>query len=59
MKKRQIVLSDKAKISAVITELDQKKNEALMKAWKQVNTVSIELNNNAWYRLVGPDCRCF
>lgn len=37
MKKRKIVLQDKAKISAVIAELDQKKNEALKKAWEQVN----------------------
>ncbi|XP_053395327.1 structural maintenance of chromosomes protein 2-like [Mercenaria mercenaria] len=37
MKKRKIVLNDKAKISAVIAELDQKKNEALKKAWEQVN----------------------
>ncbi|XP_060555176.1 LOW QUALITY PROTEIN: structural maintenance of chromosomes protein 2-like [Ruditapes philippinarum] len=37
MKKRKIVLNDKAKISAVILELDEKKNEALKKAWEQVN----------------------
>ncbi|KAL4236668.1 Structural maintenance of chromosomes protein 2 [Mactra antiquata] len=37
VKKRKIVLNDKAKISAVIVELDQKKNEALKKAWEQVN----------------------
>ncbi|XP_071166504.1 structural maintenance of chromosomes protein 2-like [Mytilus edulis] len=37
MKKRKIVLNDKAKIAAVIAELDQKKNEALKKAWEQVN----------------------
>ena len=40
MKKRKIVLNDKAKISAVIAELDQKKNEALKKAWEQVNKVT-------------------
>ena len=40
MKKRKIVLNDKAKISAVIAELDRKKNEALKKAWEQVNKVS-------------------
>nr|KAG5714089.1 hypothetical protein BaRGS_020417 [Batillaria attramentaria] len=32
MKKRKIVLNDKAKIQAVIDELDKKKNEALKKA---------------------------
>ncbi|KAK7508183.1 hypothetical protein BaRGS_00000422, partial [Batillaria attramentaria] len=37
MKKRKIVLNDKAKIQAVIDELDKKKNEALKKAWEQVN----------------------
>lgn len=40
MKKRKIVLNDKAKIAAVIAELDQKKNEALKKAWEQVNKVN-------------------
>lgn len=39
LKKRKIVLNDKAKIAAVIAELDQKKNEALKKAWEQVNKV--------------------
>ena len=39
VKKRKIVLNDKAKIAAVIAELDQKKNEALKKAWEQVNKV--------------------
>ncbi|KAK7100070.1 structural maintenance of chromosomes protein 2-like [Littorina saxatilis] len=37
LKKRKIVLNDKAKIQAVIDELDKKKNEALKKAWEQVN----------------------
>jgi hypothetical protein len=41
MKKRKIVLSDKAKIASVIAELDEKKNEALRKAYDQVNKVSI------------------
>ena len=41
MKKRKIVLNDKAKIQAVIDELDKKKNEALKKAWEQVNKVSL------------------
>ena len=40
MKKREIVLNDKAKIAAVIKELDEKKNEALKKAHAQVNKVS-------------------
>jgi structural maintenance of chromosome 2 len=39
MKKRKIVLSDKAKIASVIAELDEKKNEALKKAYEQVNKV--------------------
>ena len=39
MKKREIVLNDKQKIAAVIQELDEKKNEALKKAHKQVNKV--------------------
>uniref|UniRef100_T1JGX2 Structural maintenance of chromosomes protein n=1 Tax=Strigamia maritima TaxID=126957 RepID=T1JGX2_STRMM len=37
MKKKQIVENDKSKITAVIRELDEKKNEALLKAWQQVN----------------------
>ena len=58
MKKRKIVLNDKAKISAVIAELDQKKNEALKKAWEQVNKVQYEtvlsvslFNNTKDYRI--------
>lgn len=39
MKKKKIVENDKAKISELITELDQKKNEALQTAWKRVNKV--------------------
>ena len=50
MKKRKIVLNDKAKIAAVIEELDQKKNEALTKAWEQVNKVDM-LYNQAHYRI--------
>lgn len=46
MKKRKIVLNDKAMISAVIAELDQKKNEALKKAWEQVNKVGIMFMDN-------------
>ena len=41
MKKRKIVLNDKAKIHTLIDELDKKKNEALKKAWEQVNKVSL------------------
>ena len=41
MKKREIVLNDKAKIAAVIKELDEKKNEALKKAHAQVNRVRV------------------
>ncbi|XP_064624320.1 structural maintenance of chromosomes protein 2-like isoform X2 [Lineus longissimus] len=37
MKKRAIVLNDKSKIAKVITEMDKKKNEALQKAYEQVN----------------------
>ena len=39
VKKKKIVENDKSKIAAVITELDQKKNEALQSAWRQVNKV--------------------
>ena len=35
--KRRIVLNDKSKIEAVITELDEKKKEALVATWQQVN----------------------
>ncbi|XP_055956394.1 structural maintenance of chromosomes protein 2-like [Patella vulgata] len=37
IRKRQIVLNDKSKIALVIVELDEKKNNALKKAWTQVN----------------------
>ncbi|GFS17315.1 structural maintenance of chromosomes protein 2 [Elysia marginata] len=37
MKKRKVVLNDKAKIASVIEELDKKKEAALLKAWEQVN----------------------
>ena len=40
MKKRKIVLNDKAKIHTVIDQLDKKKNEAVRKAWEQVDKVS-------------------
>lgn len=36
MKKKRIVENDKSKILATITELDQKKNEALNIAWQKV-----------------------
>lgn len=39
MKKRKVVLNDKAKIASVIEELDKKKKAALIKAWEQVNKV--------------------
>lgn len=39
MKKKRIVENDKATIEAVIKELDEKKNEALRKAWQQINKV--------------------
>lgn len=41
MKKKEIVENDKTKIASVISELDQKKNEALQAAWKRVNKVCI------------------
>eukprot|EP00040_Diaphanoeca_grandis_P027225 m.154478 g.154478 ORF g.154478 m.154478 type:complete len:1188 (+) comp30891_c0_seq1:197-3760(+) len=37
IKKKKIVEADKAKIAQAIQELDQKKNETLQKAFKQVN----------------------
>lgn len=37
LKKKRIVESDKEKIESVIKELDEKKKEALEKAWSQVN----------------------
>ncbi|XP_071510076.1 structural maintenance of chromosomes protein 2-like, partial [Diadema antillarum] len=37
MKKKRIVENDKQKIMDTIKELDEKKNEALKKAWQQVN----------------------
>eukprot|EP00794_Sanderia_malayensis_P008232 gene8232-9114_t len=37
VKKKKIVENDKKKIEEVIQELDMKKNEALQKAWQQVN----------------------
>ena len=43
MKKKKIVENDKLKIMATIRELDEKKNEALKKAWSQVNKVCMGL----------------
>jgi hypothetical protein len=40
MKKKSIVENDKAKIEQVIAELDEKKNEALKRAFESVNIVS-------------------
>ena len=37
MRKKEIVENDKSKIANLISELDAKKNEALDKAWHQVN----------------------
>ncbi len=37
LKKKEIVENDKAKIVAVIKELEEKKNVALKQAWEQVN----------------------
>ena len=44
MKKKSIVENDKAKIEQVIAELDEKKNEALKKAFEKVNKVSSVYN---------------
>ena len=41
MKKRQIVLNDKAQITAVIAELDEKKREAIKKVYSQVTKVHV------------------
>lgn len=37
IKNKETVLNDKAKIEAVIKELDEKKRQAIVKAWEQVN----------------------
>lgn len=37
LKKKEIVEADKAKIVAVIKELEEKKNAALQNAWERVN----------------------
>lgn len=38
MDKKRIVTNDKSKIESVISELDEKKRQALMKTWRKVNT---------------------
>lgn len=43
VKKKRTVIADKAKIMDVIRELDEKKNIALMEAWKKVNKVGLSL----------------
>ena len=45
MVKKSIVEKDKAKIEQVIAGLDEKKNEALKKAFERVNIVSEEIIN--------------
>jgi len=40
MKKKKIVENDKAKIEALIIELDEKKNAAIQGAFQQVNKVN-------------------
>jgi structural maintenance of chromosome 2 len=37
MEKKKIIENDKAKIEAVIRELEEKKNEALNTTWQKVN----------------------
>ena len=51
MKKKSIVENDKAKIEQVIAELDEKKNEALKRAFERVNIVS---NHAIASSLLGP-----
>ena len=48
MKKKKIVENDKQKIMATIRELDEKKNEALKKAWSQVNKVNTKAMRESW-----------
>ena len=48
MKKKGIVENDKAKIEQVIAELDEKKNEALKKAFEKVNIVSYRVFAICW-----------
>ncbi|XP_074652125.1 structural maintenance of chromosomes protein 2-like [Tubulanus polymorphus] len=59
IKKRTIVLNDKAKIAKVISELDKKKNEALRKAHEQVNkdfgSIFSSLLPGTQARLVAPE----
>lgn len=61
MKKKTIVEKDKAKIAELITELDQKKKEALETAWKKVNKAS-ERRENLLLNDAGRNsfpCQCF
>ena len=59
LRKKRIVEADKAKIVAVIKELDEKKKEALRKAWEQVNkdfgSIFSTLLPGAQARLHPPD----
>lgn len=51
MKKRKVVLNDKAKIASVIEELDKKKKAALIKAWEQVNKVCFQVVNMVTFKI--------
>ena len=60
MKKKTIVEKDKAKIAELITELDQKKKEALETAWKKVNKASeLRISLVEWYRKKLIPRQCF
>ena len=52
MKKKDIVENDKTKIASVISELDQKKNEALQTAWKRVNKVHTHTTEAQTYYII-------
>ena len=52
MKKKDIVENDKTKIASVISELDQKKNEALQTAWKRVNKVHMHTTEAQTYYII-------
>lgn len=41
VKKKEIVENDKLKIGELITQLDHKKNEALLLAYEKVNKVGV------------------
>lgn len=59
MKKRKIVLNDKSKIASLIAELDEKKSEALKKAYAQVTrdfgSIFSTLLPGAQAKLVAPE----